>query len=92
MEIYGPAYLHGPQRIGGPHTSRVARPTEPSTTGPIQDEVQISDAAQLVDKVRELPDIRHNRVNAIRDQIANGTYETEEKLQVALGRLLDEIG
>ena len=58
----------------------------------IQDEVQISDAARLVEQAKQSSDIRHERVAAIREQIAQGTYDTPEKLDVALDRLLDEIG
>jgi negative regulator of flagellin synthesis FlgM len=39
-----------------------------------------------------LPEIRQDRVDQIRAQIADGTYESEEKLEIAVGRLLDEIG
>jgi negative regulator of flagellin synthesis FlgM len=63
-----------------------------SEASPIQDELQLSDAGQLVDKVRDLPEIRQDRVDQIRAQIADGTYESEEKLEIAVGRLLDEIG
>lgn len=91
MEIYGPAHVHGPQSIGPPHTSRVAKPPAPSQPGQIQDELEISDVGRTVEQVNQLPDIRHDRVNEIRAQIAAGTYETEGKLQVALDRLLDEI-
>ena len=59
---------------------------------PIQDELQLSSTGQLVDQIRDLPDIRQDRVDQIRAQIADGTYETEEKLDIAVGRLLDEIG
>ena len=58
----------------------------------IQDEVNISDAARLVEQVKQAPDIRQDRVQAIRAQIASGTYETAGKLDVAVNRLLDEIG
>ena len=92
MHIYGPAHLHGPQPIGPPHTSRVSKPAEPNRSGPIQDELEISDVAQLVQQIREMPEVRQDRVNQIRAQIADGTYETDEKLEIALGRLLDEIG
>jgi negative regulator of flagellin synthesis FlgM len=64
----------------------------PPSSGPIQDEVQISDAGRLVDQVRDLPEIRQDRVDQIRNEIAKGVYETPEKLQIALERLLDEIG
>jgi negative regulator of flagellin synthesis FlgM len=63
-----------------------------SDAAPIQDELQLSEEGQLVDKVRSLPDIRQDRVDQIKAQIADGTYETEEKLDIAVGRLLDEIG
>ena len=90
MQIYGPAQLHGPQSIGAPHT-RVGG--APQVAAPAQgpDEVQISDAARLVDQVNQLPDIRHDRVNAIRAQLAAGTYETADKLSTALDRVLNEL-
>jgi anti-sigma28 factor (negative regulator of flagellin synthesis) len=40
----------------------------------------------------EIPAIRQDRVDAIRTAIAQGTYETDAMLNVALDRLLDEIG
>ena len=92
MHIYGPAHLHGAQPIGPPHSARITNRQSVGEASPIQDELQLSDAGQLVDKVRDLPEIRQDRVNQIRAQIADGTYETDVKLEIALGRLLDEIG
>ena len=92
MHIRGPAHLHGPQSIAPPHSSRVSKPAPPDYSGSIQDELEISDAGRMVDRVREMPEIRQERVDQIRDQIAAGTYETDEKLEIALGRLMDEIG
>ena len=45
----------------------------------------------MLDGISRLPDIRHEKVEEIRQQIASGTYETPEKIQVALDRLLDEL-
>lgn len=92
MQIYGPSRLHGAQPIGAPHTSRLSQPQAPSTSGAVQDELQISEAGQMLDKVQQLPDVRQDRVDQIRAQIADGTYETDDKLEMAIGRLLDEIG
>jgi len=92
MHIYGPAHLHGAQPIGPPHTSRASTPAEPNHPAPVQDELDISDAGRLIDRVRELPEVRQDRINQIRAQIAKGTYETDEKLEIALERFLDEIG
>jgi len=92
MHIYGPTHLHGAQPIGAPHTSRLSKPSAPNQPGQIQDELDISDAARLVDQVRQMPEIRQDKVDEIRAKIAEGTYETDEKLEIAIGRLLDEIG
>jgi negative regulator of flagellin synthesis FlgM len=71
---------------------RPAQPAAPDSSGRIHDELQISDAGRLVEKTSEIPEVRQDRINAIRAQLAAGTYETEEKLRIALDRLLDEIG
>ncbi len=92
MHIYGPAHLHGSQPVGPPHSSRASQPAGRPDATPITDEVEISDAARLVDQVRQVPEIRQQRVDAIRAKIAEGTYETQDKLDVAVERLLDEIG
>lgn len=92
MHVYGPSHLHGAQPVNPPHTSRVSKPAPPDYSGAIQDELDLSEAAQLVDKLREVSEIRHERVAQIRAEIVAGTYETDEKLEIALGRLLDEIG
>lgn len=92
MQVYGPAHLHGPQPISSPHSARINEPTTTSPAGQIQDELHISDAGRLIEQTGQMPDIRWDRVNQIRAQIADGTYETDNKMQIAIGRLLDEIG
>jgi len=91
MQIHGPSHIHGAQPLHGPH-GRVTRPEAVDAGSPIQDELQLSDAARLLDKVHDLPDVRWDRIAKIKAEIANGAYETEEKLQIAVERLLDEIG
>ncbi len=93
MQVYGPTHLHGAQPINPPH-AHAASPTPASdaSSSPISDEVQISDAARMIEQAQQLPDVRQDRVAAIRAQIAQGTYETPDKLDVAVSRLLDEIG
>ena len=44
-----------------------------------------------VHPVLTVPDIRADKVADIRAQIANGTYETSEKMSIALDRMLDEL-
>jgi negative regulator of flagellin synthesis FlgM len=45
----------------------------------------------MLDGIGQLPEIRHERVDEIRRQIAAGSYETPEKLELALDRMLDEL-
>ena len=95
MQVYGPAHLHGAQIVGAPHNSRPAQDASGvsgAESTPIRDEVNISDAAQWIEQARQAPDIRQDRVQSIRAQIASGTYDTADKLDVAVSRLLDEIG
>ena len=92
MHIYGPGQLHGPQSIGSPHGARPAQSMTRPESAPIADEVNISDAARMIEQVQQMPDLRADRVEAVRQQIAEGTYETSDKLNIALERMLDEIG
>ncbi|ADB18664.1 anti-sigma-28 factor, FlgM [Pirellula staleyi DSM 6068] len=90
MYIYGTAHVHAPQTISGPHRAQsTAAPSSSSFSG--LDTVDISPEAQLLSQARDLPEIRADRVAAIKAQIASGTYETDAKLDAALENLLDEF-
>jgi negative regulator of flagellin synthesis FlgM len=92
MQIHGPASVHGPHNISAPHALRGPQPNAPAQA-PVDtgDVLELSDAAQLASRLSEIPDVRMDRIQAIRAAIAEGVYETDEKLNVALDRLLDEI-
>jgi negative regulator of flagellin synthesis FlgM len=92
MHIYGPSQMHGSQPIGPMHGPRPAQQTTRPEAPQVADEVNISDAARFVEQVQQMPEMREDRVESVRLQIASGTYETNDKLNVALDRLLDEIG
>jgi len=96
MEIHG---IHGPQPVNGPQGIQPSNPTSATDQVQAPDQLQISQeaemasqAAELVEQVHQLPDIRADRVDEIRAAIDAGTYETEERLDIAVDRLLDEIG
>jgi negative regulator of flagellin synthesis FlgM len=93
MQITGPTQVHGPQGISAPHGTRSAPSAAPARpTADVSDELHISDSGRIASQLSEIPDIRQDRVNAIRTAIAQGTYDTDAKMSVALDRLLDEIG
>ena len=91
MQIYGPAQLHGPQSLSAPHNARV-QPNQPTRSTQAADEVHISAEAEMIGQMSEMQDVRQDRISSIRAAIADGTYETSDKLDRALDRLLDEIG
>ncbi len=92
MQIHGPAHVHGPQPINAPHRAAASRPTgEVAQSSPV-DQLDISPQADLVSRARDIPGVRAERVAQIRAQIAEGTYDTDAKLEAALDQLLNEIG
>lgn len=71
------------------------RPKEPVTNSPdapSRDIVEFSDFARSL--AREIPpsSFRLARVEAIRLQIAEGTFETPERIRGTVDRLLDVVG
>jgi negative regulator of flagellin synthesis FlgM len=54
--------------------------------------VEISAAAEAAVQAAESSEVRSDLVARVRGEIAAGTYETPEKLDAALERLLDQIG
>ena len=80
---------HDPTPSELPAPAQGAAPAESTS---IHDEVNISDAARWIEQARQTPDVRQDRVQSLRAQIAAGTYETPDKLDVTVNRLLDEIG
>jgi negative regulator of flagellin synthesis FlgM len=89
MQIYGPSQLHGPQRLQGPHWNRAASPTQGAQGA---DEVNISPAAEAAISASDDGDFRADLVARVRSQIAQGAYETPDKMAIAIDSLLDEIG
>ncbi|MCS7239268.1 MAG: flagellar biosynthesis anti-sigma factor FlgM [Thermoguttaceae bacterium] len=90
MQVFGPGSIHGPQGIGGPHLPRGVQQPRPASP-PIQDELHLSEAAQRLADIQDSQQIRWDRVRQIRAEIAAGTYETPEKLEIALRRLLERL-
>ncbi|PQO29115.1 flagellar biosynthesis protein FlgM [Blastopirellula marina] len=92
MHINGPTAVHPAQSIRGPHHAPQAPAVDSRTQFDTVDELDISHEADFASQVKDIPDIRADRVAQIKAQIADGTYLTDDKLDLALERLLDEIG
>jgi negative regulator of flagellin synthesis FlgM len=93
MQISGVSQLHGAQSLSGPHASSQAfNSGTASAAANTSDELQLSSAGQAASLLSDVPDVRQDRVAALRSAIQSGTYETSERLSGAVDRLLDEIG
>jgi negative regulator of flagellin synthesis FlgM len=92
MYIYGTSSVHAPQSLSAPH--RLSQPEPPARSSGASgvDQLDLSPEVEFAAQARDLPDIRADRVAQVRAEIARGAYETPEKLDIALSRLLDEIG
>jgi negative regulator of flagellin synthesis FlgM len=91
MEIFGAGGTQGPQPIYPRLTTFSVDAGHTVHAGVSRDHVEISPLGQMLDGISQLPEIRHEKVEEIRRQIAAGSYETPEKLEIALDRMMDEI-
>ncbi len=90
MEIVRSDGPSGPGRVEGPRLGSV----NPAASVPLSargDRVEISEAARLSSAVARVPDVRTEKIRNLRDVIARGDYESEEKFRIAVERFLDEL-
>lgn len=100
MQVYGPYRLNSPQPVSG--NNRVSQPRTPEAPaspsgGNSIDQLDISPAAMAASRTSETGpatvggDMRLDKIADIRRQIANGSYDTPEKFDIAFSRLLDDL-
>lgn len=87
--------------IDGVHPAWAPRPVEPTNpalpsgptqpVGDVSDVVEISTAAELAARIQEVPEVRAELVARVKREIEAGTYETSERIDAAVERLLDEL-
>lgn len=88
MQIHGATHVHGLQGLSGPHSTRSSQ----SASAPRPQTVDQLDISAEASAASEAADVRTDLVANLKSQIASGAYETPEKLDAALDRLLDQIG
>lgn len=92
MEVNGPSSVDGASGIKPvQQTSETANTAESAPIAP-EDEVDISPAAQMMDTLNQASELRSERLAQIKADIDAGVYETPEKLEAALTKMLGEIG
>ena len=92
------APIHSPsidrlEAAGGVTDRTTVRTTALRDSAPVErpsDRVDISDRARYLNRLASLP-ARQGLVDRVRSEIAEGTYDTPEKLDQALSGLLDDL-
>lgn len=58
---------------------------------PTGDVVEISSIAKLAAQVHNIPEVRADMVARVRAEIETGTYETQERIDLTVDRLMEEL-
>ena len=94
MNIFGVFSTQGSQGLGAVKGVEAAQSAQSAArqegVGEVHDAVTLS--VDAVKAAGATSDIRFDRVAAIKAAIAEGSYETPDKLDIALDRLLDRLG
>ncbi|MEN6665637.1 MAG: flagellar biosynthesis anti-sigma factor FlgM [Phycisphaerae bacterium] len=76
-----------PVEAAGPIASKGAA----HRLGQAADTVEISTAAKLAMKIRDVPEVRTELIARVKEEIAAGTYETPEKIDAAIEKLMADL-
>jgi negative regulator of flagellin synthesis FlgM len=94
MNIFGVFSTQGSQGLGAVKGVEAAQSAKAAArqegVGEVHDAVTLS--VDAVKAAGATSDIRFDRVAAIKAAIADGSYETPDKLDIALDRRLDRLG
>ena len=90
MKIRGPAGVGGADPVRGTGKLR-AKVVKGISSAASADSVEISEMAKFLEKLSRLPDIRQDKVDAVRAELQRGTYETPEKLEQAINALIEDL-
>jgi negative regulator of flagellin synthesis FlgM len=85
------APIGSPQPASLTRTNHVHREAAVATSSRGDDRVELSEVAQLLSRIRELPDVRQDVVDRVRGEIDAGTYETPQKIDAAIEALLEDL-
>jgi anti-sigma28 factor (negative regulator of flagellin synthesis) len=66
-------------------------PSAPDRPDGGYDTVEISFRAEMLARLRELPDVRIEKVVSIKHAIQNGTYDVDGKLNEAVNRMIEDL-
>lgn len=91
MQIRGTTQLQSTSQLDLVNQTRQAESPTGSVTLDTTDQIEISSEARMLSGMDGVSSSRAERIETIRQQIATGEYETADKLELAVDRLLDEL-
>ncbi len=71
--------------------SAVVRDGGPAALSPTGDVVEISTVAKLAAQVHDVPEVRADLVARVKAEIEAGAYETQERIDLTVDRLMGEF-
>jgi len=77
-------------RLQGSKATDISQSSQDVSTSKT-DTVEISDSARYLGEIKKLPDIRQDKVQQARDLIASGQFETPDRINGTVDRLLQEL-
>ena len=92
MQVNGSGSVSGTSPVGRTQPiSEVHKPESAKSLSP-RDEVTISKASQMFDRLSQSSEVRAERLARIKAEIDAETYDTPEKMEAALSKLFGEVG
>ena len=91
MEVRGLSSASPMSPINRPESMPGVDKTQPTGPTSPKDEVEISAVSKMLDDASRTPGIREQRLAEIKAAIEAGTYETPEKLELALNRMVEQL-
>ncbi len=90
MDVGRTEGIGGAGRIEDPRKISRTSPTQGASSPPPADKVEISEGARLISEALTLPQVRADRIEEVKRLIDSGKFETDERLQGAIERFIQE--
>ncbi len=90
MEVQGPGGVSGPGRLE-PQNAPSPGADATGDAAKSADRVEISEHAKLLEQLSQIPSIRTEKIDELRKLIESGQYETPERIEVAIRKLMEEL-
>jgi len=91
-EIRSAASQYRPSQVRAARPmSSVSSPAVAGGTG-TDDQVQISELAYWRSKLDGTPEVREDLIASVRQQILAGAYDSDDKLDLAIDRMMGDLG